>query len=64
MSGGEIGCPLARTREHQQLLLEKKILGQDRFDAAGAEEFGEGGQEGSKEEKNDLHVGECRAGGR
>ncbi len=45
-------------------MLEKKILGQDSFDAAGAEEFGEGGQEGSKEEKNDLHVGECRAGGR
>lgn len=32
------------------------------FDAAWAEKFAEGGQEGSKEEKNNLHVGECRAG--
>lgn len=47
MSAGEIGCTLASTREHQQLLFEKKILGQDSFDAAGAEELSEGGQEGS-----------------
>ncbi len=45
-------------------MLEKKILGQESFDAAGAEKFAEGGQEGSKEEKNNLHVGECRAEGR
>ena len=62
MSGGEIGCTLARTREHQQLLLEKKILGQESFCAAGSEEFGEACQKVGKEEKNDLHVGECRAG--
>ena len=57
MSGGEIGCTVARASEYEQLLLEKKILGQDSFDAAGAEELSEGGQEGSKEEKNDLHLG-------
>ena len=64
MSGGEIGCTLARTREHQQLLLEKKILGQESFCAAGSEEFGEACQKGGKEEKNDFHAGECRAEGR
>ena len=64
MSGGEIGCPLASTSEYEQLLLEKKILGQEGFGAAGSEEFDETGQEGGKEEENDVHAVECRAGER
>jgi hypothetical protein len=64
VSGGEIGCTVARASEYEQLLLEKKILGHESFSAAGSEEFGKGGQEGGKEEKHDLHAGECRAGGR
>ncbi len=64
MSGGKIGCTLARASEYEQLLLEEKILSQDGLCAAGSEEFGKGGQEGGKEEKKDLHAGECRAGGR
>ncbi len=62
MSGGEIGCTLASASEHQQLLLEKKILGQEGFDAAGSEEFSEAGQKGGKEEKNNFHAAECRIG--
>ena len=64
MSGGEIRCTVARASEYEQLLLEKKILGQESFGAAGSEEFGEAGHEGGKEEKNDFHAGECKAGGR
>ena len=64
MSGGRIGCTLASASEYEQLLLEEKILSQDGLCAAGSEEFGKGGQEGGKEKKNDLHAGECRAGGR
>jgi len=62
--GGKIRCALARASEHQQLLLKEKILGQESFGATGSEEFSEGDQEGGKEEKNDFHAGECRAGGR
>ena len=64
MSGGEIGGTLASASEHQQLLLEKKILGQESFGAAGPQECDEAGQEGGKEEKKDVHAGECRAGER
>lgn len=62
MSGGEIGCPLASASEHQQLLLEEKILGQESFGAAGSEEFDKASQEGGKEEENKVHAAECRAG--
>ena len=34
------------------------------YGAAGSEEFDESGQEGGKEEKNDFHAEECRAGER
>jgi hypothetical protein len=34
------------------------MLGQDSLGAAGSEAFGESGQHGSKEEKNDLHTGD------
>ncbi len=64
MNGGEIGGTLASPSEHEQLLLEEKIFGQESFGAAGSEEFGEAGQEGGKEEKNDFHAAECRAGER
>ncbi len=64
MSGGEIGGTVASASEHQQLLLEKKIFGQESFGAAGSQEFDEAGQEGGKEEKNDFHAAECRAGER
>jgi hypothetical protein len=44
VSGGEIGGTVARASEYEQLLLEKKILGEEGFGAAGSEEFDETGQ--------------------
>jgi len=64
MSGGEIGCPVAGTSQQEQMLLEKKILGQEGFGPAVSEEFGEAGQEGGKEEGNDIHAAECGVGER
>jgi len=55
---GEIGCTVARASEYEPWLREEEIFGQDSLGTAGSEEFGESGQEGSKEEKNDLHTGE------
>ncbi|MEO6203355.1 MAG: hypothetical protein ABIU05_23855, partial [Nitrospirales bacterium] len=64
VSGGKIGGTLTRASEYEQLLIEKKILGQESFGAAGSQEFAEAGQEGGKEEENDVHAGEFRAGER